>query len=150
MILPCLNKTVTSIHVWHGWLVGLNINVKCDNKGMIPCLLKKLFPNLFSLFYEIILSVLILHKSYYLLLNITLCKFTFTIIGTNCIFVLLVEKMGDTIALPWCASQSWTVAFSEHGYPTVYRWESTRLTMSPKELKWSSPPTNYPTTGWQH
>ena len=49
-----------------------------------------------------------------------------------------------------CASQLWSVEFSEHGYPTVYRWESTQLTMSPKELKWSSPPTNYSTTGWQY
>ena len=27
------------------------------------------------------------------------------------------------------------VAFSRLGYPTVYRWESTRLTMNPKELQ---------------
>ena len=30
--------------------------------------------------------------------------------------------------------------FSRHGYPTVYWWGSTQLTMSPNELKWSSPP----------
>ena len=51
-----------------------------------------------------------------------------------------------SIALLWCyASQLWQVEISEHGYPTFYQWESTRLTMNPKRLKWSTPPTT-----WQH
>ena len=36
------------------------------------------------------------------------------------------------------------VAFSKPGYPTVYWWESTMLTMNPKELKWSQSTSRLP------
>ena len=44
-------------------------------------------------------------------------------------------KIFDFCVTVVCASLLNSIEFGRHGYPTVYQWESTQLTVSPKELK---------------